>query len=52
MISNSNRYLREASAGDSPVILLLLLFVVAGVGLYLVVARMHIRPQQIAEAAL
>ena len=52
MISNSNRYQREASAGDSPVILLLLLFVVAGVGLYLVVARLHIRPQQIAEAAL
>ena len=52
MITNSDRYRREASLGDSPVILLLLLFVVAGFGLYLVVARLHIRPRQIVEAAL
>ena len=52
MITNSNRNNREASLGDSPVILLLLLFVVAGFGLYLVVARLHIRPQQLVEAAL
>ena len=52
MNTNSNRNNREASLGDSPVILLLLLFVVAGFGLYLVVARLHIRPQQLVEAAL
>ena len=52
MITNSNRHQRETSLGDSPVILLLLLFVVAGVGLYLVVARLHIRPQQLVEAGL
>lgn len=52
MITNSDRYRREASLGDSPVILLLLLFVVAGFGLYLVVARLHISPRQLVEAAL
>src|ERR1017187_3587139 len=52
MNTNSNRNNREASLGDSPVILLLLLFVVAGFGLYLVVARLHIRPRQLVEAAL
>jgi len=52
MITNSDRYRREASLGDSPVILLLLLFVGAGFGIYLVVARLHIRPQQLVEAAL
>jgi len=52
MITNSNRNQREASLGDSPIILLLMLFVVAGVGLYLVVARLHIRSQQLVEGAL
>ena len=42
MNTNSNRNNREASLGDSPVILLLLLFVVAGFGLYLVVARLPV----------
>src|SRR5579871_1438813 len=52
MVNNSNRNQREASLGDSPIILLLMLFVVAAIGLYLVVARLHIRPQQLAEGAL
>ncbi len=52
MVNNSNRNQREASLGDSPIILLLMLFVVAGVGLYLVVARLHIRSQQLVEGAL
>jgi hypothetical protein len=42
MITNSHRNEREASHGESPVILVLMLFVMGGVGLYLVVARMHI----------
>ncbi len=52
MVNNSNRNQREASLGDSPIILLLMLFVVAGVGLYLIVARLHIRSQQLVEGAL
>jgi hypothetical protein len=51
MITNSNRNQREASLGDSPIILLLMIFAVA-VGLYLVVARLHIRFQQLVEGAL
>ena len=50
MITNPNR--NQASLADSPVVLVLLLIVVAGVGLYLVVTRMHIRPQQLVEATL
>ncbi|HEV2173087.1 MAG TPA: type IV secretory system conjugative DNA transfer family protein, partial [Nitrospira sp.] len=52
MITHSNRNQREASLGDSPIILLLMLFVVAAVGLYLVVARLHIRRDQLIESAL
>lgn len=52
MISRSDRYRRESSLGDSPVILLLLVFVLVGLGLYLVVTRLHIRARQLAEAGL
>jgi type IV secretory pathway TraG/TraD family ATPase VirD4 len=52
MITNPSRNHREPSLADSPIILLLMLFVVAALGLYLVVARLHIRPQQLAEGAL
>ena len=52
MITNPSRNQREPSLGDSPIILLLMLFVVAALGLYLVVARLYIRPQQLAEGAL
>jgi len=51
-MTNPSRNQREPSLGDSPIILLLMLFVVAALGLYLVVARLHIRPQQLAEGAL
>ena len=50
MITNPNR--NQASLADSPVVLVLLLMVVAGVGVYLVVTRLHIRPQQLVEATL
>lgn len=50
MITNS--YRNRTSMGDSPVILILLSFAAAGVGLYLLVARLHIRPQQLVEATL
>jgi hypothetical protein len=52
MITNPSRNQREASLADSPILLLLMLFVVAAIALYLVVARLHIRPQQLAEGAL
>ena len=50
MITNSNRNQKEPSLGDSPVILLLLLIALMGFGLYLVVARLHIRSSQVVEA--
>ena len=52
MIANPSRNPRETSLGDSPIVLLLVLFVVAAIGLYLVVARLHIRAQQLVEGAL
>src|SRR6266581_1960490 len=51
MITNPNRPQRE-SLGDSPVILVLLAIALIGFGLYLVVARLHVRPTQLAEAGL
>jgi hypothetical protein len=52
MIANPSRNQREMSFGDSPIVLLLMLFVVAAIGLYLMVASLHIRAQQLAEGAL
>jgi hypothetical protein len=51
MITSPNRPQRE-SLGDSPVILVLLGIALSGFGLYLVVARLHVRPMQLAEAGL
>jgi len=47
-----SRNQRETSLEDSPIVLLLMLFAVAAIGLYLTVARLHIRPQQLVEGAL
>jgi len=51
MITNPNRPQRE-SLGDSPVILVLLGIALIGFGLYLMVAKLHVRPMQLAEAGL
>ena len=51
MITTTNRPQRE-SLGDSPVILILLGIALVGFGLYLVVARLHVRPSQLTEAGL
>ena len=48
----SDRYRRNISEPDAQLALVLLVFVVLGVGLYLVVARFHVRGAQLLEAAL
>jgi hypothetical protein len=52
MTANPSRNQKETSLGDSPIILLLMLFVVFAIGMYLMVARLHIRAQQLVEGAL
>src|SRR6516225_9412332 len=52
VIMSVSRKQRETSIEDSPIVLLLMLFAVAAIGLYLTVARLHIRPQQLVEGAL
>jgi len=48
----SDRYRRNISQPDAQLALMLLVFAVLGVGLYLVVARFHVRGAQLLEAAL
>jgi hypothetical protein len=48
----SDRYRRNISEPDAQLALMLLVFAVLGVGLYLVVARFHVRGAQLLEAAL
>ncbi len=48
----SDRYRRNISEPDAQLVLMLLVFAVLGVGLYLVVARFHVRGAQLLEAAL
>ena len=48
----SDRYRRNISEPDAQLALMLLVFVALGVGLYLVVARFHVRGAQLLEAAL
>jgi hypothetical protein len=51
-MQSSDRYRRNISEPDAQLALVLLVFVVLGVGLYLVVARYHVRGAQLLEAAL
>ena len=51
-VQPSDRDRRNISEPDAQLALMLLVFVVLGVGLYLVVTRFHVRGAQLLEAAL
>ena len=52
MMQSSDRSRRNVSEPDAQLALVLLVLVVLGLGLYLTVARYHVRGEQLVEAAL
>jgi hypothetical protein len=52
MMQPSDRSRRNVSEPDAQLALVLLVLVVLGIGLYLIVARYHVRGEQLVEAAL
>jgi hypothetical protein len=52
MMQPSDRSRRNVSEPDAQLALVLLVLVVLGLGLYLIVARYHVRGEQLVEAAL